>query len=1081
MSLVRLLAEAGASEITQVCPVDLLTNKTFEECQSWEKNFAAQYNCTNDKFLQSITPGKYAGVTANYLSFNTAQATPHFVDRARLFEACSGGTINFAEATDIAEDPIKDLGSAGAIGAELHDAYLMIYSFTSEASSLGLLETLNDRISGDANALLEYEDIFPKVRSMGEYRKDGKTNIDLLMADGDFFVPVVRIDLLEKHGIALPHTWDDLMEIAKKFNSTDTNDDGVADDFGFCIYPRTGSGFNDNWIPELMYSTWATTDQTKGIQEGFFFDEETFEPRIGEGFEKAMNVWKDLWGYSADGCTSSTFIEGRCAIGLAPPGCWKGTFVNKDEGGVAWRNRTNPETGEPDVEFGPLMLHEDGTKVWEPTMEDGTYAEPYRLRPFGSLDVVTRDTNTFVKCDPKICPKGERIKASSELPIDDRARVLVDSQHVGKLINRSPFYWSGGYGTGIRKSADPKAKDLMFDYFVYVNTPITSIDDVVLPSWLDSWRHSQLRTYERNFQGGGWSFDSWNEHQRIMKWALGNEANSALTLQLPGVITYTGEVMLPNFQKYVAGDITMDAMKENVIMGWNSATASYGKMNQLDNYRAALGLDSLSIVQKCRLHREEMDDLDPAVCMEAEDNSTTFIIVLFSILGAGILTLVVYFSYKRYKAYLAIKKAHEQLMESTLDDATRALRLLDYPLHLVRGEDFLQEGKLMRHEIMRNTHRLTVLDNIGDVDAFTQAGKQIVFFSHQWTSFTSPDPNNHQYESMVGAVKELANRNGWDPSLKDVFVWVDYSCIPQANTSVQSLAIRSLAVYASSATYFIIVAPKTAHADLNHICDLDTYQRRMWCRAEQVCHSMRNGTTGMFLATGNAEELEFRPVKPDFFLESLHVFNGELTCCRFEHKGMKSCDRQSLVVPILGLYGELYRAAHDGIKGGADMSTVKAFLKEIEKHQEDVFPRTFKMVRWRKSTKVVEEELLFGDLIDRMRLRIKNGTMFIPEDRGNMETTKSADSVKPDFVRHGASDFVRHGNVPESLPDPSFLRHGSTLTNGTVRSSGNVQNEGSTFIRHGGELNKSKDEWDESLNILSSKTAPATEVPEVSV
>lgn len=94
----------------------------------------------------------------------------------------------------------------------------------------------------------------------------------------------------------------------------------------------------------------------------------------------------------------------------------------------------------------------------------------------------------------------------------------------------------------------------------------------------------------------------------------------------------------------------------------------------------------------------------------------------------------------------------------------------------------------------------------------------------------------------------------------------------------------------------------------------------------------------MFLAVSPQDstegDLEFSPVKSDFFLESLHVFNGELTCCRFEHKGMESCDRQSLVLPILGLYGELFRAANEGIKdGGADMATVNAFLMEIEKHQ----------------------------------------------------------------------------------------------------------------------------------------------------
>ena len=162
MSLSRLLAEGAASE-TQVCPTHLLTDPVLAQCQEWQAAESTKYDCSNDEYLASFTPGQYAGVTANYLSFNTAQSTGHFVDRAKLFEACTGGTINFAEATDIAEDPIKDIGSAGANGSEVYDAYLMIYSFTSEASSLGLLETLNDRIRA-SNNLLMYEDMFAKVR-----------------------------------------------------------------------------------------------------------------------------------------------------------------------------------------------------------------------------------------------------------------------------------------------------------------------------------------------------------------------------------------------------------------------------------------------------------------------------------------------------------------------------------------------------------------------------------------------------------------------------------------------------------------------------------------------------------------------------------------------------------------------------------------------------------------------------------------------------------------------------------------------------------------------------------------------------
>lgn len=130
-------------------------------------------------------------------------------------------------------------------------------------------------------------------------------------------------------------------------------------------------------------------------------------------------------------------------------------------------------------------------------------------------------------------------------------------------------------------------------------------------------------------------------------------------------------------------------------------------------------------------------------------------------------------------------------------------------------------------------------------------------------------------------------------------------------------------------------------------------------------------------------------------------------------------------MPILGLYGELLRAAHDGIKGGnADVSAVEAFLKEVEKHQEEVFPRKFSRTMWRKNKRVVEEVLLFGDLIDRMRARIKSGNMFIPLERGAGTESTEASS---DFLRHGAqSDFVRHGALSESVSD-NFLRHGSAM------------------------------------------------------
>lgn len=304
---------------------------------------------------------------------------------------------------------------------------------------------------------------------------------------------------------------------------------------------------------------------------------------------------------------------------------------------------------------------------------------------------------------------------------------------------------------------------------------------------------------------------------------------------------------------------------------------------------------------------------------------------------------------------------------------------------------------------------------------------------------------------MVAALSDIAEQMGWNPTLRDTFVWVDYSCIPQSNASTQSLAIRSLAAYASSATYFIVCAPDVTHADLNDVCNLETYQKRMWCRAEQVCHSMRNGTNNMYLAItsrdkeGSAGEDggEGAPtttcvaVDENFFRESLHVFDGDLTCCRIEHKGTNKCDRLSLVVPILGLYGELYRASLDvtpaGKAGqvlGSATNGADEFLSEIERHMDEIFPPTFRQVTRKKGRRVEEEVILFGDLIERMRARIKSGESSISEEERGTASTSGT------FIRHGASgsDFIRHG--------APITRHGGSVKVVETAVAGNVDDKG---------------------------------------
>ena len=87
------------------------------------------------------------------------------------------------------------------------------------------------------------------------------------------------------------------------------------------------------------------------------------------------------------------------------------------------------------------------------------------------------------------------------------------------------------------------------------------------------------------------------------------------------------------------------------------------------------------------------------------------------------------------------------------------------------------------------------------------------------------------FKAVVEAVTALQNRliEEEDPKAgKPFYVWFDYVSIPQANKTLQSLSISSLALYASMPDYFLVVAPPATHVETRSACDTETYLRRGW-------------------------------------------------------------------------------------------------------------------------------------------------------------------------------------------------------------------------------------------------------------
>ena len=235
--------------------------------------------------------------------------------------------------------------------------------------------------------------------------------------------------------------------------------------------------------------------------------------------------------------------------------------------------------------------------------------------------------------------------------------------------------------------------------------------------------------------------------------------------------------------------------------------------------------------------------------------------------------------------------AYEAEQEQLVTKALELGRELQFASVTISALDFLELGRLRPHEELRD--RPGVLRHVDLLSQLEQSSDRIIFFSHQWTSFTEPDHSGEQFRCMVRAVRAIAEAKGW--RLESTRIWCDFFSIPQRCKGMQLLAINSLAAYAASAHAFAVVAPKVVHADTNQTLDLESYNRRMWCRLENLCHWLHCGSNNRWLMEGS--ECVPAPDDDAFINTNLRVFQGEATV---------EADKLTLVLPLLSLYAEIY-------------------------------------------------------------------------------------------------------------------------------------------------------------------------------
>ena len=133
------------------------------------------------------------------------------------------------------------------------------------------------------------------------------------------------------------------------------------------------------------------------------------------------------------------------------------------------------------------------------------------------------------------------------------------------------------------------------------------------------------------------------------------------------------------------------------------------------------------------------------------------------------------------------------------------------------------------------------------------------------------------------------------------------------------------------------------------------------------------------------------------------MINGEYTCCRLGHPNEDPCDREELMLPLLGLYADMYRERH-----GKHADAYK-FIEPI-KHR--LFPATFDYLhRDSDGVESTTTQVLFGDLVAAV------------EHAADQENDEKATARAPDFkpgtnaqrhrlhhAKHGSKHGPKHGS-----------------------------------------------------------------------
>ena len=464
-------------------------------------------------------PKPFEGVTITILADRSPQVKTPLQQHIQDFERLSGATINLVT---VPFSNLKGESLADAIEKNhKYDAIVFPAQWLGDYVKIDAIENLNDWIKADPD--LQWDDIAPFFRNFNP-TDDG--TIYGIPLGGDFLMVYYRQDLLEEERISPPQTWEDYLAIAQQFQGQDLNGDDIPD-YGSCIAKKPKD--------KAYWMFWAIASpflQSKGTQQGAFFDLETMEPLVkNEAFSQALEIFQTTTEYAPENeleldlkATRALFISGRCALTID----WSDLATEA----------ISPATSQ---------------------VIDRTHA----IALPGTKQVLDRETGKLLDCNFLTC------------------------SHAIEGINYAPYAAFGGWLGGINAAANAPAKNAGYAFLSYISQPEQSNIDVTLRETdFNPYRISQFVS-RQPWLDAGMSFETATQYIGAIGISL-RSPNMVLDLQIPQNNRYQKVVLDAVLAEFLAGKITKNEAMQQIYNGWEALTEEIGRESQGAAYRSSL-------------------------------------------------------------------------------------------------------------------------------------------------------------------------------------------------------------------------------------------------------------------------------------------------------------------------------------------------------------------------------------------------------------------------------------------------------------------------------------------------------------